>query len=55
MAKVLITQRFGEVSEEISSQIENLALANLEDLVKVLLSLSSLADLERWLEERLQS
>ena len=55
VVKVLITQRFGEVSEDISSQIENLALANLEDLVKVLLSLSSLADLERWLEERLQS
>ncbi|NEP83089.1 MAG: Rpn family recombination-promoting nuclease/putative transposase [Okeania sp. SIO3B3] len=55
LVKLLITQRFGEVSEDISSQIENLALANLEDLVKVLLSLSSLADLERWLEERLQS
>ena len=49
----LITQRFGEVSEEISSQIEGLPLADVEDLVKVFLSFNSLVDLESWLQERL--
>ncbi|MDY7006940.1 MAG: Rpn family recombination-promoting nuclease/putative transposase [Cyanobacteriota bacterium] len=53
LVKLLITQRFGEVSKEINSQIENLDLANLEDLVKVFLSFNSLADLESWLQERL--
>ncbi|NEP87465.1 MAG: Rpn family recombination-promoting nuclease/putative transposase [Okeania sp. SIO2C2] len=53
LIKLLITQRFGEVSEEISSQIESLPLADVEDLVKVFLSFNSLADLESWLQERL--
>ncbi|NEP87464.1 MAG: Rpn family recombination-promoting nuclease/putative transposase [Okeania sp. SIO2C2] len=54
LIKLLITQRFGEVSEEISSQIEVLSLEYLEDLVKVFLSFNSLADLESWLQERLR-
>ncbi|WP_367267922.1 DUF4351 domain-containing protein [Okeania sp. SIO2C9] len=53
LVKVLITQRFGEVSEEINSQIESLPLADVEDLAKVFLSFNSLADLESWLQERL--
>ncbi len=48
---VLITQRFGKVSEKIKSHIEGLPLGNLESLVKVFLNFNSLADLENWLEE----
>ncbi|MDT9339987.1 Rpn family recombination-promoting nuclease/putative transposase [Trichodesmium erythraeum 21-75] len=55
LVKLLITQRFGEVSEGISSQIEDLPLADVEDLVKVFLSFNSLADLESWLQEPLRS
>ena len=55
LVKLLITQRFGEVSEGISSQIEDLPLADVEDLVKVFLSFNSLADLESWLQQRLRS
>ncbi|NEP78734.1 MAG: DUF4351 domain-containing protein [Okeania sp. SIO3B3] len=54
LVKLLITQRFGEVSETINSQIEGLPLADVEDLVKVFLSFNSLADLESWLQERLR-
>ncbi|MGD1701498.1 Rpn family recombination-promoting nuclease/putative transposase [Dapis sp. BLCC M229] len=53
LVKLLITQRFGEVSETINSQIEGLPLEDVEDLVKVFLSFNSLVDLESWLEERL--
>ncbi|MDY7006939.1 MAG: Rpn family recombination-promoting nuclease/putative transposase [Cyanobacteriota bacterium] len=53
LVKLLITQRFGEVNDEINSQIEALPLADVEDLVKVFLSFNSLADLESWLQERL--
>ena len=55
LVKVLITQRFGEVSEEISNQIEDLPMADLEDLVQVFLSFDRMADLENWLQERLRS
>ena len=55
LVKVLITQRFGEVSEEISNQIEDLPMADLEDLVQVFLSFNRMADLENWLQERLRS
>ncbi len=51
LVMVLITQRFGEVSEHIKSQIEALPLANLESLVKVFLNFNSLTDLENWWEE----
>ena len=53
LIKLLITQRFGEVSETINSQIEGLPLEDVEDLVKVFLSFNSLVDLESWLQERL--
>ena len=55
LVKVLITQRFGEVSEGISNQIEDLPMADLEDLVQVFLNFNSLTDLENWLQERLRS
>ena len=55
LVKVLITQRFGEVSEEISNQIEDLPMADLEDLVQVFLSFNRMADLENWLQERLRA
>ena len=55
LVKVLITQRFGEVSEEISHQIEDLPMADLEDLVQVFLSFDRMADLENWLQERLRA
>ena len=55
LVKVLITQRFGEVSEGISNQIEDLPMADLEDLVQVFLSFNSLTDLENWLQERLRA
>ena len=50
---LLITQRFGEVSQDIKNQIEALPLANLESLVKVFLKFNSLVDLENWLEENI--
>merc|ERR1712117_704011 len=55
LVKVLITQRFGEVSEGISNQIEDLPMADLEDLVQVFLNFNRMADLENWLQERLRS
>ena len=55
LVKLLITQRFGEPSAGISNQIEDLPIADLEDLVKVFLNFNSLADLESWLQERLRS
>ena len=53
LVMLLITQRFGEVSETIKNQIEILPLASLESLVKVFLKFNSLADLENWLEENI--
>ena len=55
LVKVLITQRFGEVSEGISNQIEDLPMADLEDLVQVFLNFNRMADLENWLQERLRA
>ena len=55
LVKVLITQRFGEVSEGISNQIEDLPMGDLEDLVQVFLNFNSLTDLENWLQERLKA
>ena len=54
LVKLLITQRFGELSAGMSNQIADLPIADLEDLVKVFLSFNSLADLESWLQERLR-
>ena len=55
LIKLLTNQRFGEVPEGISNQIEDLPLEDLEGLVKVFLSFNRMADLENWLQERLRS
>ena len=55
LVKLLITQRFGEPSVGMSNQIEDLPIADLEDLVKVFLSFNRMVDLESWLQERLRS
>ena len=52
MVMVLLNQRFGEIPRAIASQIEDLDLYELENLVKVFLNFTSLEDLENWLEER---
>ena len=52
LVKLLISQRFGEISEAIARQIEALPLEDVEGLVKVFLSFNSLEDLESWLERR---
>lgn len=49
----LLKKRFGEISEVIISQIENLSVQNLENLAEDLLDFNSLSDLERWLERRI--
>ena len=46
---VLINQRFGEVIEEIKTQIEALSLTDLDNLVKAFLNFNSLEDLSNWL------
>jgi len=51
LVMVLISQRFGEISERIKNRIEGLPLANLESLVKAFFNFNSLAYLENWLEE----
>ena len=49
----LLTKRFGEISEAITSQIENLSIQDLENLGEDFLDFNSLSDLERWLERRI--
>ncbi len=48
---VLINQRFGSVSEVVTSQINSLSLENLESLVKALLNFETVEDLISWLEQ----
>ena len=48
-----LTRRFGAVSSEVTSQIESLSLAQLEDLGEALLDFSTLTDLEQWLTDHL--
>ena len=49
----LLKKRFGEIPANISNQIENLSLKNLENLGEDLLDFNSLADLEQWLNSRM--
>ncbi|MFB2921802.1 MULTISPECIES: Rpn family recombination-promoting nuclease/putative transposase [Aerosakkonema] len=49
----LLKKRFGEISEVITSQIENLSIQALENLAEDLLDFNNLADLEKWLERRI--
>ncbi|MGD1807275.1 Rpn family recombination-promoting nuclease/putative transposase [Dapis sp. BLCC M126] len=48
-----LKKRFGEIPEVISSQIEDLSVADLENLGEDFLDLNSLEDLLTWLQERL--
>jgi predicted transposase/invertase (TIGR01784 family) len=48
----LLTRRFGELPNEVRSVIVNLPLPTLEVLGEALLDLTSLAELQTWLEER---
>ncbi|MBO1350799.1 MAG: Rpn family recombination-promoting nuclease/putative transposase [Hormoscilla sp. GUM202] len=48
----LLKKRFGEISVAITSQVENLSLADLESLTEEVLDFQSLQDLESWLEDR---
>ncbi|WP_363269271.1 DUF4351 domain-containing protein [Okeania sp. SIO2B3] len=48
----LIKKRFGEIPEAIISQIEDLSVANLDNLGEDFLDFNSLEDLLSWLQER---
>jgi predicted transposase/invertase (TIGR01784 family) len=49
----LLTKRLGELSEEMRSSISGLSLPVLADLSDALLDFTTLADLQSWLEERI--
>lgn len=51
----LLTRKFGELSNQVRSQIESLSLEQLEALSEVLLDFSSLEDLTRWLQDNYKS
>lgn len=48
----LLKKRFGEISAAITSQVEDLPLADWESLTEDILDFPSLQDLESWLENR---
>lgn len=48
-----LKKRLGEIPANITNQIENLSLKNLENLGEDLLDFNSLADLEQWLNSRM--
>ena len=48
-----LKKRLGEIPANITNQIENLSLKNLENLGEDLLDFNSLADLEQWLNSRI--
>ncbi|WP_366558086.1 DUF4351 domain-containing protein [Okeania sp. SIO3B5] len=47
-----LKKRFGEIPEEINSQIEDLSVADLDNLGEDFLDFNSLEDLLSWLQER---
>ena len=47
----LLKKRFGEIPETISSQIEDLAIEDLESLAEDFLDFDSLEDLSGWLQD----
>ncbi|MHC5830293.1 MAG: DUF4351 domain-containing protein, partial [Nostoc sp.] len=49
----LLTKRLGEVSEEMRSSISGLSLSVLADLSDALLDFTTLADLQSWLQGRI--
>jgi predicted transposase YdaD len=46
----LIKRRFGQIESQLEAQISSLSVAKLEDLSEVLLDITSLVDLQSWLE-----
>jgi hypothetical protein len=50
----LFNQRFGVIEQPLIEQIRQLSGEQLEDLTNVLLTLTSSANLERWLQSRLK-
>ncbi|WP_375340103.1 DUF4351 domain-containing protein [Okeania sp. KiyG1] len=47
-----LKKRFGEIPEAISSQIEDLSVADLDNLGEDFLDFNNLEDLLSWLQER---
>ena len=45
-----LTHKFGEVSSDLGAQIEQLSLAQLEELGEALLDFSTLQELNSWLD-----
>ncbi|NER32738.1 MAG: Rpn family recombination-promoting nuclease/putative transposase [Oscillatoria sp. SIO1A7] len=52
LVMVLVRQSFGDIPQAIASQIQDLNLEDLENLVKVFLSFKSLEEMSSWLQER---
>jgi len=48
----LLNQRFGEIKPPVIEQIRKLSVEQLEELTDVLLTFSTVADLEKWLKDR---
>ncbi len=46
-----LSRKFGQISPEMKSQIESLAMPQLENLTEALLDFASDADLEGWLRD----
>jgi predicted transposase YdaD len=46
----LIKRRFSTIEPQLESQISSLSVAKLEDLSEVLLDITSLVDLQSWLD-----
>ena len=47
----MLTRRIGTITSELQQRIEQLQLAQLEDLAEELLDFSEVADLEAWLRQ----
>jgi phosphoenolpyruvate-protein kinase (PTS system EI component) len=48
----LLNQRFSEIKPPVIEQIRNLSVEQLEELTDVLLTFSTVADVEKWLKAR---
>jgi flagellar biosynthesis/type III secretory pathway protein FliH len=47
----MLTRRFGSLTPQLHSQIQNLSVTQLEDLCEALFDFTAIADLETWLGE----
>jgi predicted transposase YdaD len=48
----LITRKFGSLSEELRSQVEQLSTTQLESLAEAILDFDRIVDLEAWLQKQ---